>query len=449
MLNNLKNPQPGTNPLSTDAAQLYLLLNALADVGLLQLAAPQATPVAPTVADSGLAGNLNGAYYWKVVLITGWQQNDGSYYVNGFVPSADSAQLTLTNHSANLTAIATGTSSVIGRAIYRTAAGGAAGTEKFVAVIWDNTTSTYTDNIADASLGTGMPTSTSNPAAYGTAIPASVPATNTTGTSLAQLNVYPTTNSGNAYSASPTGVISYYDGLLVTVKFNAASTGAITVNFNGLGAKSVVDYFGNPVTNVRANLIANLRYEATSGNFILLGKGGGGNATAAQLLSGATATVDSGPIIGTIPSKTVQTYTPGTANQTITAGQYLSGDQTISGDANLVPANLIGTIFGVAGTAKRTASGVITLSYNTVTAISGLGFTPKIIIAKSTTAADYRSDTTAFIDASLLSGGLSGTIYIDGNGALQNATWLNVVSGGFSLKTGNASGVTVFWKASE
>lgn len=54
---------------------------------------------------------------------------------------------------------------------------------------------------------------------------------------------------------------------------------------------------------------------------------------------------------GTIPSKGAATIIPGTANQTIAAGQYLSGAQTILGDPNLVPANILSgkTIFGIAG----------------------------------------------------------------------------------------------------
>jgi len=56
-------------------------------------------------------------------------------------------------------------------------------------------------------------------------------------------------------------------------------------------------------------------------------------------------------ITGNIQSKAAATYTPGTSDQTISAGQYLSGAQTISGDANLVAANILSgkTIFGVAG----------------------------------------------------------------------------------------------------
>lgn len=54
---------------------------------------------------------------------------------------------------------------------------------------------------------------------------------------------------------------------------------------------------------------------------------------------------------GTMPSKDAATFTPGTTDQTIDAGQYLSGAQTIQGDANLVPENIISgkSIFGVSG----------------------------------------------------------------------------------------------------
>lgn len=76
-----------------------------------------------------------------------------------------------------------------------------------------------------------------------------------------------------------------------------------------------------------------------------------GDATAAQILSDKKAYVDGALVTGTIPSKTAQTYTPGTSNQTISAGQYLAGAQTISGDADLVSANIKSgaNIFGVAG----------------------------------------------------------------------------------------------------
>ena len=60
----------------------------------------------------------------------------------------------------------------------------------------------------------------------------------------------------------------------------------------------------------------------------------------------------SGKITQSIPTQAAQTITPGTANKTIAAGRYLSGVQTIKGDANLKAANIKKgvSIFGVAGT---------------------------------------------------------------------------------------------------
>ena len=48
----------------------------------------------------------------------------------------------------------------------------------------------------------------------------------------------------------------------------------------------------------------------------------------------------SGKVTQNIPTKGAQTYTPGTANQTIAAGQYLTGAQTIKGEPNLKPENI-------------------------------------------------------------------------------------------------------------
>lgn len=52
-----------------------------------------------------------------------------------------------------------------------------------------------------------------------------------------------------------------------------------------------------------------------------------------------------------ISTKDAQTYTPGTVNQYIDGNYYLTGQQTIKGDLNLVPENIISgkSIFGVSG----------------------------------------------------------------------------------------------------
>src|SRR5690606_37941499 len=62
----------------------------------------------------------------------------------------------------------------------------------------------------------------------------------------------------------------------------------------------------------------------------------------------------SGKVTQSISTKEAQTYTPGTTDQSIASGQYLSGVQTIKGDANLIPANILSgiSIFGVTGNAS-------------------------------------------------------------------------------------------------
>lgn len=77
-----------------------------------------------------------------------------------------------------------------------------------------------------------------------------------------------------------------------------------------------------------------------------------GTATAADMLNGITGYVNGVKITGNIQSKSAATYTPGTSDQTIASGQYLSGAQTISGDTNLIAHNIKSgvTIFGVEGT---------------------------------------------------------------------------------------------------
>ena len=59
-------------------------------------------------------------------------------------------------------------------------------------------------------------------------------------------------------------------------------------------------------------------------------------------------------LTASVTTKAAATITPGTSNQTIAAGTYLTGAQTIAGDADLVAANIVygKNIFGVDGSAK-------------------------------------------------------------------------------------------------
>lgn len=75
------------------------------------------------------------------------------------------------------------------------------------------------------------------------------------------------------------------------------------------------------------------------------------DAVAADILNGKYAYVNGSKITGNIQPKSAETFTPTTSDQTIASGQYLSGAQTIKGDANLVASNILKdcTIFGVTG----------------------------------------------------------------------------------------------------
>ncbi|MDT3386993.1 MAG: hypothetical protein LIR46_04410 [Bacteroidota bacterium] len=71
-----------------------------------------------------------------------------------------------------------------------------------------------------------------------------------------------------------------------------------------------------------------------------------------KMLDGTTAYGPTGTkYTGSIQKKAAATYTPTTSDQTIAAGQYLDGAQTVKGDANLVAGNIASgvSIFGVQG----------------------------------------------------------------------------------------------------
>lgn len=156
---------------------------------------------------------------------------------------------------------------------------------------------------------------------------------------LSEGTVYPVNASGtNDYTGIITGLKEYKEPLALAVKIPNDSTGACTININGLGAKAILKANGNAVTNLKANSIYTMRYNGT--NFILQGEGGSGNATAADILAGKTAGTDAGDIVGTMPNN-------GEINANLNCGQskslpagYISGGTiTANSLASQTPAN--------------------------------------------------------------------------------------------------------------
>lgn len=74
----------------------------------------------------------------------------------------------------------------------------------------------------------------------------------------------------------------------------------------------------------------------------------------AGYVSSGTAGNSSVSLTASVTTKAAATITPGTSDQEIAAATYLTGKQTIKGDANLVASNIVSgkSIFNVAGTAK-------------------------------------------------------------------------------------------------
>lgn len=160
-------------------------------------------------------------------------------------------------------------------------------------------------------------------------------------------------------------------------------------------------------------------------------------------LSKVTVNAISSTYIGSdVTKKSAATYIPKTTDQSIASGQYLSGTQTIKGDANLVAGNIKSgvNIFGVTGTyagggssggngnnnveayvitdtnpsvSFKTASGTIKIwGYGTITSSGGWGGQTTSLIAfegdKYHKSASWGSPTSTSLSLSISNGKLTG-----------------------------------------
>jgi len=139
-----------------------------------------------------------------------------------------------------------------------------------------------------------------------------------------------------------------------------------------------------------------------------------------------------GKVTQSLTTQGAQTITPGTADKTIAADRYLTGIQTIKGDANLVPANIAKgkSIFGVSGNFE----GGTTVKYDTLatTIVNGintgrkivgksvnLGFKPSVLLI---IIAAYNSNT----DGTKTATYHSGVVRVNkATGEIMSFAWLN------------------------
>lgn len=85
----------------------------------------------------------------------------------------------------------------------------------------------------------------------------------------------------------------------------------------------------------------------------------GGKITASATQAAGYVTAGTKTATKQLTVQAAKTWTPGTSDQTLASGRYLTGAQTIKGDAQLKAANIVKgvSIFGVTGTAEAGESG--------------------------------------------------------------------------------------------
>ena len=96
--------------------------------------------------------------------------------------------------------------------------------------------------------------------------------------------------------------------------------------------------------------------------------------SAGYVSSGTAGTITvSGSGTEALTTQAAQTITPGTSDQTIAAGTYLTGAQTILGDADLISANIKSgaNIFGVSGSSMVVDTTIASLAATAATILSG------------------------------------------------------------------------------
>lgn len=183
--------------------------------------------------------------------------------------------------------------------------------------------------------------------------------------------------------ATGSGNAEFFDVSDATLNSNSSLLSGVTA-YGGNGTK----YTGNIATKTSSDLTvsgatvtAPAGYYATNATKTVAS----GAATAPASISGTSATVSTGTntitlsksvsvtpsvtagyvssgtagnsavsLTASVTTKAAATITPTTSNQEIAAGTYLTGKQTILGDANLVAGNIVDgvSIFGVTGSAQ-------------------------------------------------------------------------------------------------
>lgn len=178
---------------------------------------------------------------------------------------------------------------------------------------------------------------------------------------LVKHGVYGVATGTNALVMNIENVPAYPTGMLVAFKNTTANTGAVTLNVNGLGAKSIRKANGSTLAsgNLKAGGVYQCRYDGTS--FFLLGEGGEyGTALAKDVRSTKTFGMENGVVQGALDlSKLIASN--------IRAGVSIDG--------------VLGDLIPLSGE-RKWANGLTTTNASSRIVVRDLSFRPSIILAK-------------------------------------------------------------------
>lgn len=271
-----------------------------------------AAPTAPTVA-VGAAGVLTGNYYYRITYITALGETETGTASALITPSAQQVNLSGIPVSSD--------SAVTARKIYRTTAGGSTVLMKLVTTINDNTTTTYTDNISDISLGVSQSrVNTTGGIIYNGVTRAGIIDNATTAIGMNALRV----NTG--YNNSAMGINALYRN---TTGYNNSAIGVnalfnTTTGYNN-SAIGVSTFYNNTTGYNNSAIGVNALYNNTTGYY--------NSAMGVNALFGNT----TGYYNSAIGVNAGRFITGGTiANQTSNASVYLGGETKAfaNGDSN-------------------------------------------------------------------------------------------------------------------
>ena len=256
-------------------------------------------------------------------------------------------------------------------------------------------------------------------------------------------------------------ISSTYVGSGVTQRASAdlSASGATVTAPAGYYASAATKTISSGSATPASSISATGATVSTGTNTLTLSKSSVSNTpqVSAGYISSGTAGNSSVSLTASVTTKGAATITPGTSNQTIASGTYLTGTQTISGDANLVAGNIKDgtTIFGVTGSYTG-GGGTLTVATKTITqasttqtlTFSSLSDQPKYWFLRATTNVSSSGSTTyyyvtdCFYDGTNIKGN---TFRIGSTRRVQNITSgisQSYSSGTLTITAGSASTAT-------